>query len=163
MKTYLAGFLLGLTCCCGTVAAANIQSFQLDSFDLIKKHHAGKSFVVMVWSLDCAYCLDSFRALEQVRQKWKVDVVTIATDRVDDTETATLIGKKLRAGGLQSQAWAYGDVPADQLKYRIDSKWRGELPRSYWFDAQGKSVAHSGVITNALARKHFNANGRGRP
>lgn len=146
-----------------TAAPEHIRVFEPDSMREIKAERASKSFVVMVWALDCAYCIESFRALEQIRRDWKVDVVTIATDRADDAEAADLIQKKLQAGGLHSKAWAFGSAPEGQLRYAIDPKWRGELPRSYWFNAQGKTMAHSGVITDELAHKQFGKPKRARP
>jgi hypothetical protein len=32
-------------------------------------------------------------------------------------------------------------------------RWRGEKPRSYWYDAQGQRIAYSGVITPAVIAK----------
>jgi thiol-disulfide isomerase/thioredoxin len=128
-------------------ADENIRGFAPDSFGQIVANHSGKPFVVMVWALDCDYCRESFDALAQAQRKYKLSVITIATDRVDDAEARRLIRKKLSASGLGSNMWAFGAAPAEQLRYAIDPKWRGEMPRSYWFNADGKSVAHSGVIT----------------
>jgi thiol-disulfide isomerase/thioredoxin len=128
-------------------AGENIRAFAPDSFSQIVANHSGKPFVVMVWALDCAYCEESFQALAQAQRKYKFSVVTIATDRVDDAEASRLIRKKLDASGLDSSIWAFGAAPAEQLRYAIDPKWRGEMPRSYWFNADGKPVAYSGVIT----------------
>jgi thiol-disulfide isomerase/thioredoxin len=128
-------------------AAEKIRAFAPDSFGRIVASHSGKPFVVMVWELDCAYCQESFHALAQAQHKYKFSVITIATDRVDDAQASRLIRKKLDASGLGSNMWAFGAAPAEQLRYAIDPKWRGEMPRSYWFNADGKSVAYSGVIT----------------
>jgi thiol-disulfide isomerase/thioredoxin len=155
MKRYVTSFILALMFWSGTAAAEKIRAFEPDSMREIKAQRAGTPSVVMVWSLDCAYCIESFRALEQIRRNWKVDVVTIATDRADDAEAVAALQKKLQAGGLRSQAWAFGSAPEEQLRYGVDPKWRGELPRSYWFNGQGKIVAHSGVITLELADKQF--------
>jgi thiol-disulfide isomerase/thioredoxin len=157
MKAYAIGLVLALMFCSGTAAAETLCVFEPDSMQKIKTERAGKPTVsvIMVWALDCAYCIESFRALEQIRRHWKADVITIATDRADDAEAVAAVRKKLQAGGLRSQAWAFGSAPEEQLRYGIDPKWRGELPRSYWFNGQGKVVAHSGVITVELAEQQF--------
>jgi thiol-disulfide isomerase/thioredoxin len=166
MKRHATGLLLVLSSWCGLASAETVQALSIHalgpgSFGDIKAQHAGKPFVVMLWSLDCAYCLESFHALEQARRKRKVEVVTIATDRADDLESASDIRKKLAAGGLRSQVWAFGNASAEQLRYSIDPKWRGELPRTYWFNAQGQSIAHSGALTaesvDKLLRAHEGA------
>jgi thiol-disulfide isomerase/thioredoxin len=134
-------------------AEEKIRSFEPDSLHRIIAAQKGKPFVVMVWSLDCDYCQASFNALADAKRNSKLGVVTIATDRVDDTEAARLIRKKLGASGLHANAWAFGAAPPEQLRYAIDPKWRGEMPRSYWFDARGEAVAHSGVITAEVVTK----------
>ena len=105
-----------------------------------------KPQVVMVWSLDCSYCEPSFEALAQAQRRG-LKVVTIATDPVDDREAKALILQKLAKSGLHAETWAFGPAPAEQLRHAIDPKWRGEMPRSYWFDAKGQMRAYSGLIT----------------
>ena len=134
-------------------AAETIQAFGPETFKQIVASKAGKPFVVMVWSLDCAYCAQSFEVLSEVRKKHGVDVVTIATDAADDSESAQLIARKLALFRLTRNAWAFGSSPPEQLRYTIDPKWRGELPRSYWFDSDGKAVAHSGLISKEIAAR----------
>jgi hypothetical protein len=91
--------------------------------------------------------------LARAKQKKGLDVITIATDRADDAETSRLIRKKLEASGLASNIWAFGSAPAEQLRYAIDPKWRGEMPRSYWFNTRGEAVAHSGLISEQTIAK----------
>lgn len=97
--------------------------------------------------LRCDYCEPSFAALGDAWRRTGLDVVTIAADRADDPEAGTLIRKKLAAAGLDRNIWAFGAAPPEQLRYAIDPKWRGEMPRSYWFDASGNYKAHSGLVT----------------
>lgn len=134
-------------------AEEKIRSFEPDSLKQIIASQKGKPFVVMVWSLDCDYCEASFGALADAKRKSRLGVVTIATDRIDDTEATRLIRKKLATSGLDANAWAFGAAPPEQLRYVIDPNWRGEMPRSYWFNAGGKAAAHSGVITMDVVTK----------
>jgi hypothetical protein len=138
----IAGVALG-----GASAADRIHPFEAGSFRHIVASHAGKPFVAVVWALECDYCQPSFKALADEQRRRKLAVVTIATDRAADAEVASAIEKKLRATGLASETWAFGSAPSEQLRFAIDPKWRGEMPRSYWFDSQGNMVAQSGVIT----------------
>jgi thiol-disulfide isomerase/thioredoxin len=137
-------FWLGVSAVC---AAQNIRAFEPSSLVRIKAERKGKPFVVMVWSLDCDYCEASFDSLARAKRKNGLDVVTIATDRAEDAQAASLVRKKLKASGLDSDTWAFGSAPAEQLRYAIDPKWRGEMPRSYWFNAHGEASAFSGMIT----------------
>jgi hypothetical protein len=126
--------------------AAAIRSFGPDSYAQIVAGAQGKPQVIMVWSLDCSYCEQSFEALAGAQRRG-IKVVTIATDPVDDPEAVTLIRRKLAKSGLHAETWAFGPAPADLLRHAIDPKWRGEMPRSYWFDGKGQVRAYSGLIT----------------
>lgn len=130
-----------------------IRTFMPDSFKQMQASHAGKPLIVMVWSLDCSYCEESFAALAQAQRRHGFEVVTITTDRVDSETTRDLIINKVAASGLRSEVWAFGSAPAEQLRYAIDPKWRGEMPRTYWFKANGQVVAYSGVVTNKIVEK----------
>lgn len=135
-------------------AAPVIQAFQPDSMARIVTAQKGKPFVLVLWSLDCEYCLASFTTLAAEKRKRKnLTVVTLATDALADANAASLMKKKLAASGLNGNAWAFGQAAPEQLRYAIDAAWHGEMPRSYWFNARGERVAHSGVITPEVAAK----------
>nr|WP_314628504.1 hypothetical protein [uncultured Noviherbaspirillum sp.] len=123
-----------------------IKTFGPDSFTQIAAAAKGQPQVVMVWSLDCSYCEPSFAALAGAQRRG-AKVVTIATDPVEDGEARTLIRRKLAKSGLHAETWAFGSAPADLLRHAIDPAWRGEMPRSYWFDGKGQVRAYSGLIT----------------
>ncbi len=152
MKRYLATAilcLLGFAGSTGVMAGEKIRAFEPESFRQIADSHKGKPFMVMIWSLDCEYCLASFKALSEAGRSGRVRIVTIATDLVDDPQAVKLMAETLATAGLDKEAWAFGAAPAEQLRYAIDPKWHGEKPRSYWFDARGERVAYSGIITAA--------------
>ena len=128
-------------------AQAPLRAFGPDSIREIAATAGGKPLVVLVWSLDCSYCLPSFEALAQAQKTHGARVVTIATDPIDDPQARRLVAAKLAAGGLRGPAWAFGPWPEARLRHAIDPAWRGELPRSYWFGADGKATAHSGLIS----------------
>lgn len=130
--------------------AAVLQAFEPDGMAGLVAQQKGKPFVLVLWSLDCEYCLASLKTLGQEKRRRKnLRVVTLSTDAAADPELAPMMRQRLAAFGLPGHAWAYGDAPAEQLRYMIDPKWRGEKPRSYWFNARGERVAHSGLITAA--------------
>jgi hypothetical protein len=157
MKKYINKLLAGCVLAMSTLSAysaTTIHAFEADSLQQIVASQKGKSFVLIVWALDCVYCQASMKALMQERRKRKdLHVITLATDPVADAEAAALMKKKLESFGMTNNAWAFGEAPSEQLRYAIDPQWRGEIPRTYWFDAQGNSVAHSGVVTSALIGK----------
>jgi thiol-disulfide isomerase/thioredoxin len=135
-------------------AASAIQPFGPDSLAHIVESQKGKPYVLIVWSLDCEYCQASLNTLAQEKRKRKgLNVITISTDALDDPQLAALMRQRLTALGMTSNAWAFGSLPPEQLRYAIDPKWHGEMPRSYWFNARGEKTAYSGVITPATIDK----------
>jgi hypothetical protein len=149
----LIGCLLTLFTIAANAASA-IQPFEPDSMARIVASQKGKPFVLIVWSLDCVYCQASFATLVQEKRKRKnLNIVTLATDSLTDSPSLARMRNKLKTGGMVSNAWAFGSAPPEQLRYAIDPKWHGELPRSYWFNVRGEKVAYSGVITPAIIEK----------
>jgi hypothetical protein len=135
-------------------AAETIQPFEANTMKHIVDTQKGKPFVLVVWSLDCEYCQASLKNLAEEKRKRKdLHVVTLSTDQLGDPQAVALMKKKLESTGMSSNAWAYGDAPPEQLRYAIDPKWHGEMPRSYWFNARGERVAYSGVITAEIIAK----------
>lgn len=161
MKRLIATALLSLAMSLGAGAGAQaaeaklpVASFEADSLTQIVRAHAGKPFVLILWSLDCVYCQASLNALaEQKRSHPELEIITLSTDGVGDPQTDALVAQRLRKLALTGNAWGFGAAPAEQLRYAIDPKWHGEMPRSYWFDAQGRRTAHSGVLTPATIDK----------
>lgn len=137
-------------------ADVSIQPFEPDGMEKIVASQRGKPFVLLVWSLDCEFCLASMKNIAQERRKWKeLNVVTLGTDSVEDPEALALMKKKLSATGLTAHAWAFGSAAPEHLRFAIDPKWHGEKPRSYWFNANGERVAYSGLITAATIAKFY--------
>jgi len=42
--------------------------------------------------------------------------------------------------------WAFADDFGERVRYAVDPGWRGELPRTYLYDARSNAVVVSGVI-----------------
>jgi hypothetical protein len=156
MKTWIVVLCTALLGAVAGVAQARppAEPFESDSLGRILSSQQGKPFVLILWSLDCVYCQASLAVLAQEKRTHpRFNIVTLSTDPLGDPQTDALIDARLRALGLTSGAWAFGAAPPEQLRYAVDPKWHGEMPRSYWFDAQGKRTAFSGTLTPALIQK----------
>lgn len=139
----LAALLLG-----AAAQPASLQAFEPQSLGQIVAAHHGRPFVVLVWSMDCEFCQASLEHLARLRAtRADFDIVTVSTDPLSDAQLAAQTQRRLSSLGLQQDAWSFGALPPEQLRYAIDPRWHGEKPRSYWFDASGRRSAHSGVIT----------------
>ncbi len=128
-----------------TASFTTTNAFKRDSLAEIKARYRGQSFVLSVWSLSCIPCRKDFAVL----QNWQttepgedVPLVFISTDAIEDAEE---IQGLLSNYDLQAESWAFAESPT-ALRYAIDPNWYGELPRTYFFDAQHQATAHSGVL-----------------
>ena len=133
----------------GTALA--LDAFEPDSLTKIAATEKNQPFVLFVWSLDCEYCQASLDLLAQQQRLHKnLKILTLATDRLDDPEASVAVQKKLKAAGIAANAWAFGPASPARLRYAIDPAWRGETPRSYWFNRHGERIAYSGALTPAI-------------
>ncbi|MES3021063.1 MAG: hypothetical protein V4857_05700 [Pseudomonadota bacterium] len=144
----LACTLALLAASAAATAEATIRQFDADSLAPLRETQKGKPFVLVLWSLDCPFCEASLRTLsKKMRSNKNLRVVTLGTDPLSDPASAALMQQRLAALGLTHNAWAFGPQPVEQLRYAVDQAWHGELPRSYWFGADGVGVAKSGLIS----------------
>jgi hypothetical protein len=151
MKRLIAGALLS-SCLMGTQAGAQApRAFDVDSLPKIQASHHGKPFVLMLWSMDCEFCQASLKLLSEAKKSDPdLQIVTISTDPVADARLAAQSSHRLAELGLAKDAWGFGDAAPERLRYAIDPRWHGEMPRTYWFDANGRRTAHSGVLSREL-------------
>ncbi len=63
------------------------------------------------------------------------------------------LGAILDRFGVPGERFAYGDEAPERLAFAIDPDWRGELPRTLFFDGRGGAVAVSGVLGEARVRE----------
>ncbi len=126
------------------VLDTQVKPFVRDTLASIEREHAGKEFWLVLWDLECPYCMQSLSHLAAAqRSDPQLEVVTVATDPM---ESAEAIGARLVQLGVTSQAYAFGNAPREALQYAIDPAWLGEKPRAYRYGADGKRQAISGVI-----------------
>ena len=49
--------------------------------------------------------------------------------------------------------YVYGADSPEAIAFALDPKWRGELPRTLFFDGRGNRIAVSGAVDRASMRK----------
>lgn len=146
--------LVALLCClcCAGPSGADVRPFQPGSLRQIEAEHAGRPFILALWSATCTHCPGELKALgELVRRHKKLAIVLVATDTPDD---APALARLAADHGLDGQPqWVFADPQAERLRYEIDPRWTGELPRTYFFDSKHRRTGRSGIIPPAdLAR-----------
>jgi hypothetical protein len=138
---------LGLLCCIALSSmAADVRVFGRDSRATIEHAHAGKPFVLVFWSVDCAYCVDELKQFETMTLAYPdIALVLVGTDgpglmkQADDLQARN-------APHLRSERWMFDDTDPDRLYFSVDKQWHGELPRAYFYDADGHVRVVAGQV-----------------
>jgi len=125
------------------VAAQEISPFVSGSLEEIAAARQGKPFILSLWSLTCTHCREELSLLSGMVKKYpNLDLVLVATDTPEEAEA---IGATLRQSGLGgAEAWVFADPFTERLRFEVDRKWHGELPRTYLYDPSHKAQAFSG-------------------
>lgn len=121
-----------------------IAPFDAQTLAEIERAHRGEPFWLVLWDLECTYCMRSLVNIAAAQKQHPgLRVVTITTDPLSD---APAIGDRLAEIGVVSQPYAFSGAAPEALRYAIDPAWAGEKPRAYRYDASGKREAISGVL-----------------
>lgn len=135
--------LLTLACAAG-LAQAEVKPFAAGSLAQIRAAREGRPFILAFWSLECAHCPKELKILGEVKRRYpKADLVLVSTDTPADA--AALAEFADRQGLGAAEQWVFADQP-QKLRFEVDRRWWGELPRTYLFDATHKAEGHSGLI-----------------
>lgn len=170
MKTYLvkliAGLLLSL-CANSLFAAPQTQLLLKGGYQKIIQKYQGKPVVVALWSVSCTHCGADLEIFERLIKKYsKLNLVLISTD---SPEQEAIIRRSLRKYNLDDlreknsrsgkvESWVFADSYTEKLRFDIDAQWYGELPRTYFFNAEGKVTAISGVLEEEKVEQWINSN-----
>lgn len=71
----------------------------------------------------------------------------LAVDELSDTEQIKRILKQQQLDYTES--WVFAEGNSQKLRFEIDSKWYGEIPRAYFFDSAHHCTGISGVMSKA--------------
>ncbi|HEY0666046.1 MAG TPA: TlpA family protein disulfide reductase [Gallionella sp.] len=167
MRWLAAALLLCPVLCPGAAGAAaqQTQPYVRGSQQAILAAHRDQPFILALWSLDCTHCRDDLEILGSLQAKYPaLKVVLVSTDTPDrEAELQSVIG---RYALQRSESWVFADDYTERLRHQVDPGWYGELPRTYFFAADGMATAQSGKIgfdaTERWINLHVGAAGKGR-
>lgn len=143
-----------LAACALPCAAADFRAFDASSPAMIRAEQAGKPFVLAFWSVTCEPCRDEMPLWKAMRKKYpRLPIVLVAADPPADHAAATRFLKQYDPGSVQR--WAFADDFAERVRYSVDKGWRGELPRTYFYDARHRGEARSGVLDKGEVEAWF--------
>lgn len=146
MYRFLLVVLLLISC---SANAGSVQPFVVGSMKQIEQKYEGKPFVLVLWSLSCAYCPKELKMLGELKQKNpSMNVVLLASDT---PEQSPEIEQQLKDYGLGSEdQWVFADAMPERLRFEVDRRWYGEVPRTYFYDAAHQRQVKMGVVDRAF-------------
>ena len=135
----------------GTVhpaAAAELRPFVAGSLDAIRAAHPGKAFVLAFWSTQCAPCREEMALWKSIGRKYPgLPLILVATDAPSQEDSVKRFLARYDPGPVEH--WVYADEFSERVRYAVDRSWRGELPRTYLFDAGHRAEARSGLLDSS--------------
>lgn len=140
---FMLALLMSLAAC--VAEAREPQPFTRGSHQAIVAAHQGRPFVLALWSIDCVYCRDELALLGRLRATYRELAITLVA--TDSPQQGDMIRTMLHHYRLDDAAsWVFADSFVERLRYEIDPQWRGELPRTYLYDADGSRTVIAGMV-----------------
>ncbi len=131
-----------------SASAVDLQSFEIDSFEQIVNAKNQQDHLVILWSFDCPPCIKELEKISDLHQQYpEYQLTLINTDSVDEQIRVKKLIEQYNLAGLDN--WGFANTDAEKLRYDIDPRWFGDLPRSYFFPLQGKVKRLRGALTSA--------------
>ncbi len=155
----LCSYLLGSLALTAHAETTALKPFGPGSYQKLLDSKANKPFMLVIWSITCSSCLKDMALLNKMqRTRPDIDIVMLATDDSSATDRIRQILAKNELTGLEN--WQFGDENPQKLRYEIDPKWYGELPRTYFLDKKHGREGISGVLSQkdyeAMFKKMMN-------
>ena len=130
----------------GNAEQTPLKPFVSGSYQQLLDSNANKPFVLVVWSITCSSCLKDMALLSKMhKSNPKINMVMLATDDTSATDDINKILAKNELTDLEN--WIFVDENPQKLRYEIDPKWYGELPRTYFLNKQHEREGISGVLS----------------
>lgn len=149
MGALWAMLLLSLT---GLARGGELLPFDAESMARIRQEMAGQPFLLAFWSVHCEPCRDEMPQWRVLRQRFPgVHVLLVAAD--EPGEHGRVLDFLAAHDLTGVRTYAYDDAFAERIRHSVDPRWRGELPRAYFFDAAHRVSARSGRLGPAQLEK----------
>lgn len=126
----------------------DLKLFDVGSFEKIVKEKDKKDHLVILWSFDCPPCIKELQKVSVLNQQYpEYQLTLINTDGLEEQARVKTLLEKYNLLTLDN--WIFSDADEEKLRYDIDARWFGDLPRSYFFPIKGKVKRLRGALTSA--------------
>lgn len=145
-------FIWLLTIAGAASATEGVRPFVLGSMAQIQEEHAGKPFVLFLWSLTCTYCPTELKMLGEFKQQHpELNLVLIAADTPDDEPE--IVSHLADYGLNNAERWVFAEDMPERLRFEIDRRWYGEVPRTYFYDQTHERLVKTGLVGEAFVKE----------
>jgi len=152
-RVLLAIFVVALLASTGGFARdGDLRPFKRGSWQEIRQAHAGRATVVHFWGLTCGPCrVEMPQWGKLLRERSDLDLVAIDADLIpNQVEDASEM--LARTGLAGAENWIFDDPFTERLRFEIDPRWQGEIPRTMLIARDGKTTVIEGVADPAQVR-----------
>lgn len=148
-KRWLAVLWLVLSLACVQVNAQDgARHFVPGSLAQIVAAHEQRPFILSFWSLTCTHCQEELALLAKLQRQYPtLKLVLVSTDTPEDNVAISATLSRMKLARVES--WVFADSFAERLRFEVDRKWHGELPRTYFYQGGQISQAISGKLDAA--------------
>jgi thiol-disulfide isomerase/thioredoxin len=136
----------------GSAKEGEVRPFKRGSWQEIRQAHAGRPTVVHFWGLTCGPCrveMPQWGAL--LRERSDLNLVVIDADLIPNQldDASAMLAKTGLAG---AENWIFDDPFTERLRFEIDPRWQGEIPRTMLIARNGKTITIEGVADMTRVR-----------
>lgn len=122
------------------------NAFSFGSYQKILAENTNHPFMLVIWSIDCAYCLEEMSLLSEIhKNRPEFKMIFLATDDLSETDQIQQILKEHQLSSTDH--WVFSEENTQRLRFEIDPTWYGELPRTYFFDKAHQRTGISGLLS----------------
>ena len=91
------------------------------------------------------HCPQELRALGELKKRQPgLDIVLVAADSTEEAAQGAELATRFGLGRVEQ--WVFADEMPERLRFEIDPRWHGELPRTHFYDRAHRVEAVSGVV-----------------
>lgn len=128
--------------------AIALKPFDRTSPEAIRRSLAGRAHLLVFWSLYCVPCREEMEHWGRLQRRHPdVPILLVATDGASERQNVETFLRRQRLGRVQT--WIFAEEFAERLRFAVDPKWRGEVPRVYFVDARHDAIGYSGRVDPA--------------
>jgi thiol-disulfide isomerase/thioredoxin len=156
LKLYslILGFLLHGFFSSSVIAEEYFQPFKQGSYQNILKRYSTNNLLVVFWSIDCPPCIKELKHLGEFHLQNPDRQITLIN--IDTGYNQKKLLALLEENHLANiERWIFNSNHHEKLRYEIDPRWLGDLPRSYFFSLTKKPQRLRGVLSLARIEKLF--------